>query len=229
MFPQGSIITFEIGFYIALLSYTYICLLITKHREANEEKIIQGPKSMLRAMRKEATFLETKLRLLNKKQGMDILSESYEPNNGGDWFKGFHTYENEETILERYTTGRPLSCLFRDNIHNEALVAFKSGKRKIGEDAPVSYVKFSFKTIQEMKEECGVHFCRFELSENVKETIADTNITDYAIMLPYRYKEIFAKQYTLVYSDWEVLHIEEMLATKKRTSVSHRLFSELAR
>jgi len=53
----------------------------------------------------------------------------------------------------------------------------------------------------------GMQFCRFECTEEVSSVKKSSlKIVDYALMLPYSRRGFpFQKQFTLVYSDWEVL------------------------
>ena len=56
-----------------------------------------------------------------------------------------------------------------------------------------------------LKEEAGVHFREFEIQGTGEIERGSTRITDFAIMLPYWNKNRFIRQYTLIYSDWDVL------------------------
>ena len=55
--------------------------------------------------------------------------------------------------------------------------------------------------------ETGMQFCRFECTEEVSSVKKSSlKIVDYALMLPYSRRGFpFQNQFTLVYSDWEVL------------------------
>lgn len=55
--------------------------------------------------------------------------------------------------------------------------------------------------------ETGVPFCRFECTDEVSSgNKSSLNFVDYALMLPYSRRGFpFQRQFTLVFSDWEVL------------------------
>jgi hypothetical protein len=79
------------------------------------------------------------------------------------------------------------------------------------------------------RQECS--FCRFDCTEEVSSVKKSSlNIVDYALMLPYsRTGFPFQKQFTLVYSDWEVLLCDNdaPIGNKGPVYVHRRLFDDV--
>lgn len=76
----------------------------------------------------------------------------------------------------------------------------------------------------------GVHFCSFKEGsvQTIKKEDLNARIGDYALMLPLTVAgNRFAKQFTLVYSDWEVLRTDIQEKNKGRPCVDKLLFNEL--
>jgi hypothetical protein len=96
----------------------------------------------------------------------------------------------------------------------------------------ISYVTFKCNYVIDAKREAGVHFCKFEMSEGITtKSLDELNPSNYAIILPYfrqngdRPRE-YIKQYTLVYSDWEVLRIDLPEKRKGPAYICEKLFKE---
>lgn len=120
----------------------------------------------------------------------------------------FYTFSTREYVTESFQVGKPLSCFCLNNNYHEIHVAVALGdcleNKKEGDN--FAYLTFHYNVEQMYRFEAGVHFCQFELDQ--KPTTANRsslNFTDYAVMLPFKNKGTFCDQYTLIYSDWEVL------------------------
>lgn len=201
------------------------------NREAKEENKIQDPKSILHGMRKTTEYFETKLALLQRIAGMDFLAESFEDSfRERVWMKGHYRYKSEDDVLELFKLGEPLSCFCCNSIHHEVYIAFADGKRKIDGTEYTSMIKFSCINNLYHKEDYGVHFCQFEYVDTMSQVCkTQLNITDNALMLPYHHKGAYLKQYTLIYSDWEGLYVDNISQppVKKRPCASKKLFEAM--
>ncbi len=67
----------------------------------------------------------------------------------------------------------------------------------------------------------GMQFCHFVCTDEVSSVKKSSlNIVDYALMLPYsRRGFLFQSQFTLVYSDWEVLLCDNNAPDSKKGPV----------
>ena len=180
--------------------------------EGRNERMIEGPKQVLVSMRKDQGYRLTKMRLLHKLVGLEWLGLAFRRAGADrDWFKGYHIYNTQYEVLDRFLSGRPLSCFSKDAGSSRVHVAYSDGSRH-----GVCYMTFEYKTTSYYKQETGVQFCEFSTvkDENLDLVIEKVNHRDdlvgvietYAIMLPYKNdKHKFMNQYTLIYHDWDVL------------------------
>ena len=178
--------------------------------EGRNERMIEGPKQVLVSMRKDQGYRLTKMRLLHKLVGLEWLALAYHRAGADrDWFKGYHIYNTQYEVLDRFQSGRPLSCFSKEEGSSRVHVAYTDG-------SGVSYITFKYETTSYYKEETGVQFCKFSTVHDehrnlVVETVKQHSdlvgvIATYAIMLPYKNdKHKFMEQYTLIYHDWDVL------------------------
>lgn len=125
----------------------------------------------------------------------------------------FYIFRCKSEVMRRYTEGKSLSCFVMDNDPSSVHVAYYDKNDRSCNQ--LSYVTFTYNTILSTIKESGVHFCKFIPEE--KHSFQDRNainITDNAIMLPYFREQmnhgprLYQCQYTLIYSDWEVLRID---------------------
>ena len=178
-------------------------------REARDKNSIQHPKSILWAMRKCQMYREGKIRLLHKLTGMEFLNREYASVfTWLDWFKGYHVFQKQSEVKDRFRSGEPLSCFCLDGDCNEVHVAFTRGEPEQRRDEhKVTFLSFCYHTSQMYTHETGMQLCRFECTNEVSLVRKTSlNVLDYALMLPYSKRGFpFQKQFTLVYSDWEVL------------------------
>ena len=212
-------------------------LLNAKHydREAKEENGIRDPKSILWAMRKDCAYFESKLRMLHKLKGLNSLSDQVNDRGSArDWFKGYHTFSTKKSVLDRFYQGRPLSCFCLDGSRHEVHVAVLlnhlsfsdcSKTKQDKKDYDIAYLTFSYDTDDWYNQEGGMDFCKFKLTEDITcANKRDLNVTDYALMLPFTNKSQFHEQFTLIYSDWEVLICDDLTKKKGPVPISHILF-----
>jgi hypothetical protein len=203
--------------------------------EAREENSIRSPKAILYGMQKNQEFREWKLRLLHKLNGFDTLMSAFPEihvRDSGTWYKGYHVFDSCKDIQQRHRAGKALSCFSLDGETNTVCVAFHDGY-KIDDDGDdvVHYFTFKYETGGTMDDKVsGVHYCSFQ--EGTKQTITrdelNARIDGYALMLPLTVTgKSFAKQFTLVYSDWEVLRTDNQEKNKGRPCIDKHLFGEL--
>ena len=87
-------------------------------------------------------------------------------------------------------------------------VAFTRGEsEQRGDEHEVTFLSFHYPTLQMNTHETGMQFCRFECTNEVSSVRKTSlNLLDYSLMLPYsKMGFLFQRQFTLVYSDWDVL------------------------
>lgn len=177
--------------------------------------------------------------LLHKLIGLDFLEASYRRGEKEErnWFSGYCVYESKAEVVRRLVGGYPISC-FRTNASetNEVHVAFSDGERR---NATVSYLTVVYTTSRNHVREMGVHFCTMVLKteEHSEDALVSkmeiptlrSTACDYALMLPYRRKGEPSpyQQFTLMYSDWEVLTCHDPHKTKGPVPVDRGLFEHV--
>lgn len=167
--------------------------------------------------------------MLHKRAGLKFLRYMFRSNDKKvrNWYKGYHSFRNKHDVLNRFNEGKPLSCFVIDGDTSQVHVAYTHCDR----DYDITYATFTCSTSVLHKKEVGMHFCRFEcINELTSARKQDLNITDVALMLPYIHTgdDIrFQKQFTLIYSDWEVLRCDLPTIRKGTASTNNRLFAEV--
>ena len=199
----------------------HLCMLtiLALYREGRNEMMIRGPKNVLVSMRKTQSYRETKMRLLQK---LNVIEEVMNVSFGSDhhddqeriWFKGYHVFTSKQEVVKRFLRGEPLSVFTLKGEKNKVHAAFSSGKR-----FTLQYLTLEYDRTRLHIQETGAHFCQFRLENHTgtdgKSHVSVVNSTNeelmdkveyHALMLPYsNVLETFQRQYTLVYSDWDVL------------------------
>lgn len=185
-------------------------------------------------MQKSASYFEGKLLLLHKLNGLESLYDRYKENKGyKDRVKRppmYYTFSKRCTVLEWFSDGKPLSCFCLNNNYHEIHVSVGMSDcldmKKEGDD--FAYLTFRYNVIDSFICESGVQFCKFKKDEGVTTAKKELlNFTDYAVMLPFNEKNRkFSQQYTLIYSDWEVLICDEDYV-KGKTALSHDLYDPI--
>lgn len=215
-------------------------------REARDEKQIggkTGPKEILVSMRKDQQYKETKMRLLHKFKGLELVSDSFDRLVGkspeeSKWFKGYHVFSSRTEVVERFMKGKPLSCFCLENNKAEVHVAFTEDEKR---SSTISYLTFTYDTARSTVE-TGVHFCLFNMQTegcyshkpaavlNIKKGDLEPKIVHCALMLPHldpsvgdSSREDLFDHYTLIYSDWEVLRCDGDVK-KGRVTIDEQLF-----
>ena len=176
------------------------------------------------------------MRLLHRLEWIERLSTAYESGNTMErqWFKGYHVYQSKEEVITRFRGQRPLSC-FSENDDGMVHVAFNvPGQiRRQEDDHEVSYLTIRYDTKRNAHQDTGVHFCQFELTEEVKRkkkiNLQPRSGVRYALMLPLLtdQKGSGCTRFTLVYWDWEVLTVADVEKKKGRVGVEHGLFKDV--
>ena len=192
--------------YSAITSYIMTGNMIVSQyaiREGRNERQIDRPKEMLVAMRKTLEYRMGKMKNLHKFIGIDFINYNFDEREFRDWFVGFHTFTYNE-VIERCENSRPLSFFTLEGC-DKYHIAISKG------DGCISYL-----SLHADIESCnnlrigGVDFIDVELMESDVERKEKYHITTtdendmkfeyYGIMLPYQ------ELYTVIFSDWEVLH-----------------------
>ena len=188
---------------------------------------------MLWAMRKDPSYFENKLRVLHKTRGLRFLrSQCYPNDKSRDWFRGFHTFQSPAKVEQLFRGGKPLSCFCVDGnrreLHVAVLKRYNFEEESNVPKSHLSYLTFTYNTSVHFTHETGMHFCQFELKNGVQsKEKGELNITDFAIMLPYKRGNMYIGQYTLIYSDWEVLICGNDQNKKGHTPVCKWLFDSV--
>jgi len=165
--------------------------------------------------------------------GLNSLYETYMESKGCEakvnHSQMFWIFRSREMVKNWFQDGKPLSCFCLDNNYHEIHVAVALGdsSEMKEKDDDFAYLTFNYNVHVLPKRECGVHFCEFELVDRITTAKKSAlNFTDYAVMLPFKKKERYMRQYTLIYSDWEVL-ICERHNVKGRAPVSRDLYDKI--
>ena len=197
------------------MSETLLQLIRNTCREARDKNSIQDPKSILWAMRKCQMYREGKIRLLHELTGMEFLNREYvSVFTWPDRYKGYHVFQNKSEVEDRFRSGEPLSCFRLDGDCNAVHVAFTRGEpEQRGDEHEVTFLSFCYHTLQVYTHETGMQFCRFECTNEVSSVRKTSlNLLDYELMLPYSKMGFpFQRQFTLVYSDWDVICVITMI------------------
>ena len=204
------------------------------NREAKEENSIRKPKSLLWKMQKSTSYFEGKLRLLYKMKGLNSLYDKYKESielvHRVQQPPMFYTFSKRKHVMDSFEDGKPLSCFCLDNNYRKIHVAVALGDclENKNEGDNFAYLTFDYNVQIYFRREAGVHFCQFKLMDEKPTTAnkSSLNFTDYAVMLPFKNKGTFCNQYTLIYSDWEVL-ICEGDDVKGQTPVSCDLYKDV--
>lgn len=187
-------------------------------------------------MRKDQQYRETKMRLLHKLLGLEWLRGAFDAIDcpdckSRDWFKGYFQYNDLKTILDRIAQGKPISCASSKTNESHFYVAFCSSSQ-----GTLSYVTLVCQSTTRVEEEMGVHFCNFKIAHKEGTSEVDMKtakreefkelVGAYALMLPYRKKDGFKENFTLVYHDWDVLVCSNIThSLKGRPKPSDRVFT----
>jgi hypothetical protein len=215
-----------------------------QYREAKDERQIDRPKDVLVSMRKDQQYRETKMRLLHKLHGIELLATSYkDESDERHWFKGYHVYRTRAEVVERFQRREPLSCFSLNNETDKVHVAFTEGEKR---GKTISYLTVNYDTTT-FKEETGVQFCPFAIdTERGTHNLMVTRITkeelrskisSYALSMPLIVKnssahfaeEDVSNYYTLVYYDWEVLRCTDAHRKKGKVALDRPLFTRALR
>jgi len=173
--------------------------------------------------------------------GIQILKQAYSTREKltNDRYQGYHVYKSQKEIVGRFESGKPLSCFVLKGNLDVVHVAYKCGegrKNGLGKGrGTIAYLTFGYSTHLLHTQETGVHFCEFHHKETTELPISPkdlkSQITDYALMLPYwkmsGNDKLYLSQFTLVYSDWEVLRCDLPVDKKGFATTNNNLFGEV--
>jgi hypothetical protein len=166
---------------------------------------IQAIKSELKNMRKSTEYIKARLKRIHCLAGFKFLKEAYstsKPRASTDP-RNFYIFSSAQEVINRYNQGKPL-CGFVADDKDKVHVAFKTNNA-----GNIDFLTFQYDTKERKKTEAGVHFCMFRLLDGTTTKREDElNIEHHAIMLPYWHGADYAFQYTLIYSDWDVLRTD---------------------
>lgn len=182
-------------------------------------------------MRKTVNYLVSKLRRIHRIAGIKLLERAFPDEEDSEPIRrlnySFFTFQSIEEVTKRYTNGQPMSCFVVDGDNNHVNVAVQSGR-----NIPmVCFVTFSYDIHQCPKKEWGIHFCQFKQEPGIHtRPIDELNITGSAIMLPYfrldgELTRLYMQQFTLIYSDWDVLRLDLPIEKKGPACIHDILFN----
>ncbi len=177
------------------------------------------------SMRKDQQYRMTKMMLLQKLTFMDWMESNfdYDDSSTESWMThGFSIYEGGiNQVLNLYANGNPISAFrFADDPDTTFRVAMNCGTKNM-----VTYATLRAQTRVRTARRVGVHFCYFSIendintmqytSETLEKKILQNTATAFALLLPHKQDGIeFSQQYTVIYSDWEVLLIDDRHTSK---------------
>ena len=119
-----------------------------------------------------------------------------------------------------------MTCFCLDGRCNEVHVAFKRDEpEQKGYKSEVTYLLFRYQTSQMFT----MQFCQFGCTDEVSSVVKSSlNMVNYALILPYSRRDfLFQSQFTLVYSDWDVLLCDTNAPDSKKGHVYvHRTLIE---
>jgi hypothetical protein len=206
-------------------------------REARDENGIRKTKAVIQKLKKASSWYVGKLLKMHKNAGFEAVRDAYKKTQSRkrDWYRGYVTFQSVADISQRFKSAKPLSCFLIGNDATRLCVSFKPHDRVYQDEESeddLFYVTLTCKPSTMHIKETGVHFCRFEMDGVVHSAKKEeVNISNYALMLPYIQKERqgipFQMQYTLIYSDWEVLRCDLPSEPKGLSSSDNRLFNEM--
>ena len=173
--------------------------------------------------------------LLQKLTGIAWVKKGFETednNSDREWFTGLFRYESLQCIIQRFNDGQPISCFQSKHCEKLFYVVFFAGNH-----AEISYLTIESHTSEMYVQETGVQFCKFKIVQEYStdhiavKTAKKKEVMDmmdyYALMLPYNKKDnIFQRQFTLIYSDWEVLRCNDAHTEKGLPHPDPGVFSE---
>jgi len=208
-------------------------------REGRNERQIDRPKDVLVSMRKDQQYRETKMLLLQKLWGIEMLEEQFnlmdedvEDVAPRKWFNGVHRYESKEKVISDFLAGTPISCFQSKSSSEDTFhVPFYGDDWSI-----IKYLTLKSHTSDMFIEETGIHFCQFRIEKEAgsnnaavttisKKDLADI-MGDYAFILPYKKNNYqFQCQYTACYWDWHVLRCNSLVSCKGLPAASADVFS----
>ena len=199
-------------------------------REARDENAIRAPKALLYGMRKTIQYFKTKLLHIHRVKGFRGLREAFfGESEKRDWYRGHYVFDKEEDIMRRFQEGKPLSCFVFEHQPGAVHVAYESPFYQDKANNEFRYLSFDINSAEWTNKIMGVHFSQFTLREGYSiGNKRQTNTCSHALMLPY-WKFIggrrrFEQQFTLVYSDWEVLR-NDLDGNKGFATVDYSLFN----
>ena len=116
----------------------------------------------------------------------------------------FHTYSSIEIIVNHFMSGKIISGYHHPKYPKHVIVAYWQADKMLGLVA----LQADIGVIEQY--ESGMYFCRFSvavaLATSSPRHYINENMTIGAIMLPLtRTNEHFHMQYSVIYSDWDVL------------------------
>ena len=139
--------------------------------------------------------------MLHKLTGMEFLNEKYENvHTRNNRYKGYHVFPNKSAVENRFLKGEPLSCF----VWMVVAMKFMLHSIKTNQNEEETNVKSlsCHSVITHQKCILTIQVCSFV----VLCVLMRCHHLRNALMLPYsRRGFLFQSQFTLVYSDWEVL------------------------
>ena len=173
--------------------------------EGSRERFIQEVKRVLLSLRKTQTYLSKKLILLHKMTAFNWMINQFDiPDDTHYKPRLFYVYKSKNSILEKFRSGDCISGFHLEEYPQQVNVAYADGRFNI------HFMAFTFSFGVSRVSLCGMFYCKFSeidmppIRTTKKEVFDITDIG--ALMVPYSDpKTDFNNQYSIVYSDWDVL------------------------
>ena len=138
-----------------------------------------------------------------------------------------YVYSNEEQVMDLFSEGKPLCCTIFPANANQICVAHYSGHSDV-----VAFVVFSSCHPVEVEVDTGVVFFKINALESREAKVSKQKLKKEvqfnAIMLPYlKDNKPHESMYTIVFSDWDVLHVTDNQLTKGPVRIAENLHLDL--
>ena len=173
-------------------------------------------------------YRTNKLRLLHKLLGIKSLARHYDGERSSSerlWYTGYHVYSNQEQVMNLFSEGKPLCCVMFPANTNEICVAHYCGNSDV-----VAFVVFS--SCHPVEVDTGVVFFKLNVLGSRKAKVSkqelEKEVQFNAIMLPYlKDNKPHESMYTIVFLDWDVLHVTDKKLTKGPVRIAENLHLDL--
>ena len=187
---------------------------IKKYWEGTGERFIQELKKVLLSMcRNYIYFFRKDMYNVSKEHDLVVVKKNYDED--GDDYKyttkkiqtrDYYHYESLKEVKHKFNTGRVLSGFTYEALGTKVMIVYGNERRP----DQISAVGIDRLGATDGKMLMGVVYTKYELdltnSHFVDENLIamEKVMTDYCLLLPMVVNGVYKKEYTLVYSDWDI-------------------------